>query len=444
MISGYLLKLRSFSRKLWVRAALISLLALLAAVSAPLVAQLVPDSLKLSVDSEKLRSLLDIIANSMLAVTTFSLTVMVTAHLHAASLASPRAHRILSQDSRTQIVMATFIGSFVYALIAIVMLQLELVGEDAYPTLYIMTLVVTFLIIVTIMRWIAHLTELGSIEETTRRIEARTESALQTRVTSPFLGANPFDEKVVVPEDAHAIRSGRAGFVQHVDVGRMDEIVAGSGGCLYVRRMPGDWAGLGDLLAEYDGEELTDEMENDLNDCFTLADVRTFDQDVEFGVRVMAEIAERALSPGVNDPRTATDIIARLVTMIESFEGEMRDDEAAPDAPNVFVPALDLYTMMRMAFDPIARDGRAFVEVQLHHQVAMERLSRHRDRNIAQAARILSRRGLAFAEMGLSLESDLRQVRAVAIAKHAAAWMPPENRMTAPATESPGNADEDP
>ena len=442
MISGHLFTLRQFARRLWVRAALVSALAFLAPLIALPLATLTPGWVLSKIREDTVRSLLDILANSMLAVTTFSLTVMVTAHLHAASLASPRAHRILSEDARTQIVMATFIGSFVYALIAIVMLQLELVGKEAYPTLYIMTLAVVLLIIVTIMRWIAHLTELGSIEETTRRIEARTEAALRTRVTSPCLGARALDATVRVPEGAHAIASSRSGFIQHIDVARMNEIAEERGGTLYVHLVPGAWAGIGDLLAEFDGEDFSDETEQQIDACFTLADVRSFDQDVEFGVRVMAEIAERALSPGVNDPRTATDVIARLVTIIEKFDGEHIGEAVA--APHVFVPPLNLNRILQMAFDPIARDGRAFVEVQLHHQIAMNRLSRHREPRIAEAARILSGRGLAYAEMGLALGSDLEQVRSVAVVKRAASWVPPESRAAPMDAGRDGNAPRDP
>ena len=49
--------------------------------------------------------------------------------------------------------------------------------------------------------------------------------------------------------------------------------------------------------------------------------VRTMDQDLSFGIRRLVDIAERALSPGTNDPTTATqaidelhDILRRLVS----------------------------------------------------------------------------------------------------------------------------------
>src|SRR6056297_4187666 len=123
MISKVFFHAQRVSRQLWVRASLISLLAVLAAAISPLIAPLLPDSVFDKIDESTVRSLLDILANSMLAVTTFSLTIMVTTHLAASQQITPRAHRVLREDPRTQIVLATFVGAFVFAMTGIVMLQ---------------------------------------------------------------------------------------------------------------------------------------------------------------------------------------------------------------------------------------------------------------------------------------------------------------------------------
>jgi uncharacterized membrane protein len=43
---------------------------------------------------------------------------------------------------------------------------------------------------------------------------------------------------------------------------------------------------------------------------------RTFEQDARFALRVLADIAIRALSPGVNDPTTATQTLDRIDSLL--------------------------------------------------------------------------------------------------------------------------------
>ena len=167
MISNLWHHFRRFARKLWARTALVSALAFVAPVLAQGLQILLPEAFLARVDREAVRALLDILANSMLAVTTFSLTVMVTAHLAADQVASPRAHRILREDGRTQTVLATFVGAFIFAVVSIVMLQTGVLGQEELAALYLMTLVVMGLIIITILGWIGHLSGLGSVEATT-------------------------------------------------------------------------------------------------------------------------------------------------------------------------------------------------------------------------------------------------------------------------------------
>ncbi len=50
--------------------------------------------------------------------------------------------------------------------------------------------------------------------------------------------------------------------------------------------------------------------------AFSIGTIRTFDQDPRFGLCVLTEIAERALSPAVNDPGTAIDILGRAVRVL--------------------------------------------------------------------------------------------------------------------------------
>jgi uncharacterized membrane protein len=420
MISNLWHQFRRFARKLWARTALVSALAFVGPILAQGIGIVLPEEFLARVDREAVRALLDILANSMLAVTTFSLTVMVTAHLAADQVASPRAHRILREDGRTQTVLATFVGAFIFAVVSIVMLQTGVLGQEELAALYLMTLVVMGLIIITILGWIGHLSGLGSVEATTLTVEDRAAAGLRARCAAPFLGGRPLRPGTARPEAEHAVAARTSGYVQNIDMQALEDAMREISGALMVRASPGDWVAEGDPLAFVTLDDLDEAQEAQLARAFSIGPTRTYGQDAAFGMSVLSEIAERALSPSVNDPRTAVDVVSRLSLLLQSYEGEAELDEVA--CPHVYVPPLDAAAIVRESFDPIARDGGGFLEVQLRLQSAFARLARHRLPEVAEAARAASARALAFAEIGLPLDADRDAVRAAAVAPEPAPY----------------------
>lgn len=123
--------------------------------------------------AEAVDNILNILASSMLAVTTFSLSIMVAAYGSATTNVTPRATRLVVEDVTTQNVLATFIGSFLFSLVGIVALNMGAYGERGRVILFIVTLVVIALIIFTLLRWIQHLTSLGRVGKRRRKLNAQ-------------------------------------------------------------------------------------------------------------------------------------------------------------------------------------------------------------------------------------------------------------------------------
>ncbi|TDL74927.1 DUF2254 domain-containing protein [Palleronia sediminis] len=416
MLKKIFWRLRLEARRLWVRAAIISALALIAAALAPL-SNLLPFPVVDAIDPDALSRLLDILTGSMLAVTTFSLSVMVTAHLSADKNVTPRSHRLLTEDSRTHTVLATFIGAFIYALALTVMLNAGVLKETELAAVYFMTAGVIAFVAIALLRWVAHLAGLGSFEATTRRVEERVTRTLSDR--APFLGGAPLDGNGTIPADAAEVHAAQYGFLQNIDTAALSEWATETGGLVWVASLPGSWIDRGEVILRARAETFTEEDETRLRGAVAIGDVRVWDQDPAFPMIVAAEIAERALSPGINDPRTAIDVIGRLGRLIGGLERETAPDEIA--APGVFVPAMATARLVRETLDPIARDGAGFVEVQMAVQRALGHLALHRDPAIAEAARETSRRALAYAADGLLLRDDIDRVTAAAIARGPAA-----------------------
>jgi uncharacterized membrane protein len=149
--------LQQMTRKLWFRTSLFAILAVLTALAAVVLKAFIPPSVAGLIGTDAVDKILGILASSMLAVTTFSLNIMVTAYNAASSSVTPRATRLLVEDSTTQNVLATFIGSFLYSLVGIIALSMGAYGREGRAVLFFVTLLVIVLIIITLLRWIQHL-----------------------------------------------------------------------------------------------------------------------------------------------------------------------------------------------------------------------------------------------------------------------------------------------
>ena len=111
MISRWKWMLKQTIKKLWFRATLFAIVAIITALLSILFKSMIPESVSVKVGAEAVDNILNILASSMLAVTTFSLSIMVTAYGSATTNVTPRATRLVVEDVTTQNVLATFIGS---------------------------------------------------------------------------------------------------------------------------------------------------------------------------------------------------------------------------------------------------------------------------------------------------------------------------------------------
>jgi uncharacterized membrane protein len=184
---------------------------------------------------------------------------------------------------------------------------------------------------------------------------------------------------------------------------------------VFVTALPGVFADPARPLAMVVGPEDND-IRKAVARAFTIGAERTFDQDPRFGLCVLAEIASRALSPAVNDPGTAIDVIGRAVRLLAQW-GRFDDSraDAKIDCPHVWVPAIEVSDMFDDVFAPIARDGAGMVEIQLRLQKAFLALVGADRAAFSIAATRHSEAALTRAEAELKLEPERCAVREVAV-----------------------------
>ena len=131
--------LKRLRRQIWFRAALISLGGILLAILAAHSGLYMTHEFDVQIGQDAVGTLLGIMASSMLAVTTFSLTAMVTVYGSATQLGTPRATQLFINDTTSQNVLSTFLGAFVFSIVGIIGLQTKAYGSQGRMVLFIGT-----------------------------------------------------------------------------------------------------------------------------------------------------------------------------------------------------------------------------------------------------------------------------------------------------------------
>ena len=151
---------------------------------------------------------------------------------------------------------------------------------------------------------------------------------------------------------------------------------------------------------------------SDVIDCFQIGDHRLFDDDPRCGLVVLSEIAGRALSPAVNDPGTAINVLGTMLRLfVQWHHTEVAEDKNTPHYDRIAVPEILLRDMFDDAFTAIARDGAAMVEVSLRLQKTLHSLAAIDDVAMRDAAIHHSQLALKRAKIALDLEEDFAMVQ---------------------------------
>jgi uncharacterized membrane protein len=414
MMSRWRWLLTQFSRKLWLRVSVMALIGVATAAAGIVLAPYVPDAWTITIGAKAIDGILNVLASSMLAVTVFSVSTMVAAYGAATNNVTPRATKLLMEDNTSQNVLGTFIGSFLFSLVGIIALSTGLYGSQGRAILLIVTIGLIALIAVTILRWIDYLARFGRLSETIQRVEETTWKAMKTRLEHPHLGAHPAAGEDRVPEDAQPVFAEAIGYVQHIDIAALEECASKADRSVFLTALPGVFADPARPVAMVSGAHDV-EIGKAIAAAFTIGAERTFDQDPRFGLCVLAEIASRALSPAVNDPGTAIDVIGRAVRLLAQWGSfDASETEREIDFPHVRVPAIEAGDMFDDVFAPIARDGAGMVEIQLRLQKAFLALLDTDQAAFSAAVVRHSATALVRADADLKLESEKQIVRTAA------------------------------
>lgn len=355
------------------RAAAFTLIAVVVALAAGVIGSLIPVELVIDLGQDSVGSILQILATAMLTATTFSITAMVTAYSSATTTATPRSTQLLISDPTSQNALSTFVGAFVFSLVGIIALSTGYYTEQGRTILFGGTLVVVAIVVVTLLRWIAHLARFGRMADVIDRVAAAAEGALVAYARTPTLRARRLVE---VPTTAAAVWSDAVGYVAHIDIAALDRAARQHDVDVFVGSPPGAIADRTRPLAHIapaGGTDDPDGLTDAVRRAFRLSSHRDYEQDPRLGVIALTEIGSRALSPATNDPGTAIEVVAALQRVLTRSLETPPDEDVAFE--RVFVEPPRVEDLVADAFRPLARDAAGLLEVQIRLQKCLAALA---------------------------------------------------------------------
>lgn len=263
---------------------------------------------------EGARAILSAVATSMITVAglTFSIT-MLTLQL-ASSQFGPRLLRNFMRDRGNQVVLGTFISTFVYCLLVLRTVK-GVEGASFVPHLAVAIGVVLAVAGLAVLIYFIHHTATSIRIETLLASLADETAATIDRLFPDQLGDEKPETDGALPDfnRAHVIPAKASGYVQSVNNDALLRIAVEKDLIVDVVARPGTFVTERDPLLRVLATTPADE-ENlaALRSTLIVGIERTPYQDLEFSIRRIVEIAQRALSPGINDPTTALYCIDRL------------------------------------------------------------------------------------------------------------------------------------
>ncbi|MXP13290.1 DUF2254 domain-containing protein [Altererythrobacter confluentis] len=257
-------------------------------------------------------NMLTVISGSMIGVASTVFSITIAAVAYASGNYGPRLLTNFMEDKGNQLSLATFIGTFVYALTVLRVVRTAeeqplLIGNPDTASGFVpqLSLLVAYglmaLSIMVLVFFLNHIPASIRINTVLQGIGERLIIDIKRLFPRPARSS----VETHTPQ-GDPITTVETGYIQRIDFDTLQKIAERENGKLQLAVRTGDFLHPAMTLALWEDLDADQQSPDDeIRDCFGLGGMRTPAQDMQFLIDELAEIALRALSPGINDPFTA-------------------------------------------------------------------------------------------------------------------------------------------
>lgn len=324
----------------------------------PEVSDIVPRALFPShSDPQVAQAILGDIAASIMTVVSIVFAILLMTLTLASMQFSPRIIVSFVQDRVTQWTLGIFLGTFSYCMAA-----LPTARSLPKPFAPVATTTGAMLLALMCVGWllffIYHISQSISVSHIVDRIAAETEVIIDDLMPWPHAVGGQVEAAAVdfstwdMPLASHT-----SGYIRFIDTKKLLSLASEFKVKVRVLRRVGHFVPEGaPVFMIYKGERLTEENRAELLSVLELGPSRTLQQDVEFGVLQIVDIALKAISPAVNDPSTGVTCVDQLSRIMIRFAA--RDPAVSllydpPSVVRVAIPWIHFDRLLEAAFEQI-------------------------------------------------------------------------------------------
>ncbi len=355
---------------------------------------------------EGARQVLSTIAGSIITVagTVFSITI--AALTLASAQFGPRLMRNFMSDRGNQFVLGTFTSTFIYCL-----LILRTVRGSDY-TLFVPEISVTVAVVLAIVSvgvliyYIHHAAQSIQVSHLIRLVGKDLDETIKRIFPENAGPVDPSEggaERPLPSGDPHIIHAEDSGYLQAIASDTIFEAAVKHRLTVKLLARPGDYIIVNEAVVEV-WPGCDDHVAKVLGGSFAFGEQRTATQDAEHAVLQLVEIGIRAVSPGVNDPFTATMCVDRVsaglhLLIPRHLPSRYRLDKEGD--VRVIAPVYTYEDMVRAAYGLYAPNGAP-------QDPVLDRIRSHIDRLLAAAPQPEFRAALREARSELPAGPEVR------------------------------------
>ncbi len=323
------------------------------------------------------RAVLSAIAGSMMSVATTAFSITIVALQLASSQFGPRLLRNFMQDTGNQVVLGTFISTFVYSLMVLRTVN-ESEGREFVPHIAVTcAIVLAIASIGVLIYFLHHAASSIQVDNIIQAVGEDLEHAIQRlfpeTTEHSFLSQTKETTEIDIPSgfyrQSYPVNAKHDGYLQALDDGQLIQIATENDLIIQVQSRAGRFVVQGSELARvFPRGKVNKPLKSQIDGAFVLGSKRTNQQDLKFSINQLVEIAVRALSPGINDPFTAIRCIDQISATLCNLA---RRDIPSPyryDDQNqlrLSMPSLTFVDVTDAAFNQIRQYGRSSVAVTI-------------------------------------------------------------------------------
>lgn len=313
--------------------------------------------------------ILSSIATSIMTVVSIVFAILLMTLTLASTQFSPRILISFVRDRTTQWTLGIFLGTFSYC-----MATLPAARSLPHPFVPIASVTGAMLLALVCVGWliyfINHISQSISVNHIVDRIARDTELVIDELMPYPR-GPCPLQQRDDAPamEMGGAVLSRQSGYVRYINVAHLVTMAKAYGICVRLERRVGQFVPAGVPIARVSRpERVSADHALHLLAAFDIGPTRTLQQDIEFGVIQIVDIALRAMSPAVNDPSTAiscVDQLSRIIILWISRLPPSSHHFAPPHVLRLVVPWMSFDGLLDTAFEQIRHYAAADLAVSL-------------------------------------------------------------------------------